>query len=73
MKFLEPYVIKRAVFMFAIMFPVLLILEYTGNSSNAATAILAAVLGGLSVVLFPSPEYLKKLEEMKKNGKADQK
>lgn len=67
MKFFEPYVIKRAVFMFAIMFPVLLILEYTGHSSSAITGALAGILGGVSVVLFPNPEHLKKLEELKKN------
>lgn len=55
--------------MFAIMFPILLVLEYTGNTSTAATATLAGILGGVSVILFPNPEHIKKLEKLKKNEK----
>lgn len=73
MKLFQPYMIKRAVFMFAIMFPTLLILEFTGHTSTVITAALAGILGGVSVVLFPSPEHIKKLNEMKKNDKADKK
>ncbi len=65
MKFLEPYVLKRAGFMFAIMFPVLLILEYTGHTSTAITALLAGVTGGVSVILFPNPTTVKELEKLK--------
>lgn len=73
MKFLEPYVLKRAGFMFAIMFPVLLILEYTGHTSTAATALLAGVTGGVSVILFPNPTTVKKLDEKFKNDKLGKK
>lgn len=73
MKPFQPYVIKRAAFMFGIMFPILLVLEFTGHTSNAITAALAGILGGVSVVLFPSPEHIKKLNEMKKNEQNDKK
>ena len=59
------HVLKRAGFMFLTMFPILLYLEYTGNSSPAATAILAGVTGGISVVLFPDPEHIKKINQSK--------
>ena len=62
--------IKRAVFMFLTMFPILLILEFTGNTSTAATAILAGITGGVSVVLFPDPEHIKKINQSK-NEKSD--
>ena len=65
MKLLEPYVIKRAVFMFCVMFPILLVLEYVGKSSTTTTMVLAGVTGGVSVVLFPSPEYQKKNDKEK--------
>lgn len=71
MKLLEPYALKRAGFMFAVMVPTLLILEYTGHTSNTATVLLAGVTAGISVVLFPDPEHLKRLEEAKKNEKTD--
>ncbi len=69
MKFTEPHVIKRAVFMVVILFPTLVILEFTGNSSTGLTAILAGIIAAISVVIFPDPEHLKKLEEAKKNEK----
>lgn len=55
--------------MFVVMLPILLVLEYMGHSSTAITAMLAGITGGVSVVLFPSPEHIRKLEEIKKNGK----
>lgn len=67
MKILELYTVKRAIFMFLVMFPILVILEYTGNTSTTITMILACVTAGVSVVLFPDPAHLKKLEEAKKN------
>lgn len=73
MKFTEPYVIKRAVFMVVILFPILLILEFTGNTSTVISAVLAAIIAGVSVVIFPDPEHLKKLEEAEKNEKTDNK
>ena len=45
--------VKRAVFMFSIMFPILVVLEYTGNSSMNLTVITAAILAGISMVVFP--------------------
>ena len=73
MKFTEPYFIKRAIFMAVIMFPILVILEYTGNTSTGTTAVLAGLTAAVSVVIFPDPEHLKKLEEAKKNEKTDNK
>ncbi len=51
----KPHVIKRAIFMFVILFPTLLLLEYTGNTSTGLTAVLAGIIGGVSVVIFPDP------------------
>ena len=65
MKLFEPYAIKRAVFMFAVMFPILLVLEYTGKTSMTTTIVLAGVTAGVSVVLFPSPEFQKKNDKDK--------
>lgn len=72
MKFLEAYVMKRALFMLAVMAPVLMILEFMGKSSVATTSLLAGVTAGVSVVLFPSPEHLEKLKKLdqEKNGKS---
>ena len=65
------HMLKRAGFMFLIMFPILLILEYTGNSSTAITAVLAGVTAGVSVIIFPDPEHIKKINQSKneKSGK----
>lgn len=65
MGILKPHVQKRALFMFCVMFPILFILEFTGNSSLVATALVAGIAGGVSSVLFPDPEQ-KKLNEPKK-------
>ena len=59
--------------MAVIMFPILVVLEYTGNTSTATTVILAGVTAGVSVVIFPDPEHLKKIEEAEKNEKIDNK
>ena len=67
---LKNHVIKRAVFMLFILFPILLILEFTGNSSTGLTAVLAGIIGGISVVIFPDPERLKKIEQTKNNEKS---
>ncbi len=66
----KDHMLKRAGFMFLIMFPILLILEYTGNSSTAASAVLAAVTAGVSVIIFPDPEHIKKINQVK-NEKSD--
>ena len=69
--------LKRAGFMFCTMFPILLILEYLGYTSMAITSVLACVTAGISVVIFPDPAHLKRLEEQEKqkannnNEKAD--
>ena len=41
---LPPHMIKRMIFMFCVMFPVLLYAEYTGRNS----VIVAAVTGGVA-------------------------
>jgi hypothetical protein len=63
----KPYVLKRAVFMLVILLPTLLILQFTGHTSNIITMVLAGVTAGVSVIIFPDPEHLKKIEEAKKN------
>ncbi|MBP5470332.1 MAG: hypothetical protein J6Z11_13935 [Candidatus Riflebacteria bacterium] len=69
----KPYYIKRAIFMVVVMFPILVVLEYTGNTSTVTTVLLAGITSGVSVVLFPDPEHLKKIEEAEKNEKIDNK
>jgi hypothetical protein len=50
------YMIKRMVFMFCVMFPVLLYAEYTGNNSVVLAGLAGGVSSGVSVVLFPNDE-----------------
>lgn len=59
--------------MVVVMFPILVVLEYTGNTSTVTTVLLAGITSGVSVVLFPDPEHLKKIEEAEKNEKIDNK
>lgn len=53
MSFFEPFMIKRAVFMLCVMFPVLLYAEYTGNNSVMVAALTGGLSSGVSVILFP--------------------
>jgi reverse gyrase len=55
--------IKRMLFMFCIMFPVLLYAEYTGKNSIILAAVTGGITSGVSVVLFPDPEHLKRLKK----------
>jgi reverse gyrase len=59
---LPPHMIKRMIFMFCVMFPVLLYAEYTGRSSVLLAGLAGGVSSGASVILFPDPEHLKKLK-----------
>lgn len=61
--------IKRMVFMFCVMFPVLLYAEYTGHTSIGLSGITGGISAAVSVVLFPDPEHLKRLEQDKENEK----
>ena len=60
---LPPHMIKRMIFMFCVMFPVLLYAEYTGNNSVPVAAMTGGLTAGVSVVLFPDPEHLKSLKK----------
>lgn len=60
---LPPHMIKRMLFMFCIMFPVLLYAEYTGKNSIILAAVTGGITSGVSVVLFPDPEHLKRLKK----------
>lgn len=64
---LPPHMLKRMVFMFCIMFPVLIYAEYTGRNSVVVAAVTAGITSGASVVLFPDPEHLKNLKKNKDN------
>lgn len=44
---------KRALFIFCIMFPPLVLIDYLGYSSIVASGVLGGIAGGLAVVLFP--------------------
>lgn len=50
---IEPYEKKRAIFMFLVMFPALLLAQFFGWQSTIVAAVLAGVVGGVSVVIFP--------------------
>ena len=60
---LPPHMIKRMIFMFCVMFPVLLYAEYTGSNTVLVAAVVAGVTSGVSVVLFPDPEHLKRISK----------
>ncbi|MBU1109199.1 MAG: hypothetical protein KKB51_21150 [Candidatus Riflebacteria bacterium] len=59
---LPPHMIKRMIFMLCVMFPVLLYAEYTGRNSILVAALTGGLSSGVSVVLFPDPEHLKKIK-----------
>ena len=50
------YMIRRMAFMFSVMFPVLLLAEYTGTNSIIVAGVTGGVTSGVSVVLFPQPK-----------------
>ncbi|HMM61565.1 MAG TPA: hypothetical protein PLR50_10530 [Candidatus Rifleibacterium sp.] len=60
---LPPHMIKRMIFMFCVMFPVLLYAEYTGRNSVIVAAVTGGVASGVSVVLFPDPAHLRSLKD----------
>jgi reverse gyrase len=62
---LPPHMIRRMIFMFCIMFPVLIYAEYIGRNSVMLAAVTAGLTSGVSVVLFPDPEHLKNLKNDK--------
>lgn len=64
---LPPHMIRRMIFMFCVMFPVLLYAEYTGHNSVLVAAVVAGVSSGVSVVLFPDPEHLKRISQDKEH------
>ncbi len=64
---LPPHMIKRMIFMFCVMFPVLIYAEYTGRNSVLVAAVTGGIASGVSVVLFPDPEHIKSLKKDKNN------
>ena len=60
--------IKRAVFMASIMIPIVIVLEFTGNNSTAATVITGGILAGISLVVYPDQPRIKKSEEADKKN-----
>lgn len=63
--------VKRAIFMFCTMLPVLIYAEYTHKNSIALSVIAAAVTSGVSVVLFPDPAFLEKKKREKAENEPD--
>lgn len=63
---LPPFMIKRMVFIFCVMFPVMLYAEYTGNNSFILAGLSGGVSSGASVILFPSDEQRKKNQQQDK-------
>ncbi len=64
---LPPHMIKRMIFMFCVMFPVLIYAEFTGRNSVLVAAVTGGIASGVSVVIFPDPEHLKSLKKDKNN------
>ena len=64
---LKPHAIKRALFMLVIMFPILLFAEFKGYNLAVWGAISGGITSGLSCVIFPDPEHLKRIKEQEKN------
>lgn len=60
--------VKRAVFMASIMIPIVVVLEFTGNNSTAATAITGGILAGISLVVYPDQPRTKNKEETDKKN-----
>ena len=60
--------VKRAVFMASIMIPIVVVLEFTGNNSAAATAITGGILAGISLVVYPDQPRTKNQEETDKKN-----
>ena len=60
---MQKHIKNRAIFIFCVMFPVLLIAEYLGNNHWVLAGIVGGITSGVSVVLFPDPEHIKKLNK----------
>ena len=65
--------VKRAVFMASIMIPIVVVLEFTGNNSAAASAITGAILAGISLVVYPDQPRTQKSEEADKKNEQPEK
>ena len=65
--------VKRAVFMASIMIPIVVVLEFTGNNSAAASAITGAILAGISLVMYPDQPRTPKSEEANKKKEQPEK
>ena len=58
--------VKRAVFMFATLIPIVVVLEYTGNNSTTATMLTGGILAGLSYITFPDQPQSPNSKDSKK-------
>lgn len=54
---MKPYEIKRALFIGGVMLPCLIVTQYLGYTSMWIPAVTAGVSSGVSVVLFPNPDF----------------
>ncbi len=54
---LKPHEKKRGLFMIFTLGPILLITQFFGYESLVFTCVLAGIIGGVSVVLFPDPDF----------------
>ncbi len=60
------YMVKRSLLILFTMTPCLLIAQYLGYDSVAAAALLAGISSGISVVLFPDPKHIERMNAKKK-------
>lgn len=60
------YMAKRSLLILCVMFPALLISEALGYNTTAVSALAAGISSGISVVLFPDPEHIKRIEAQQK-------
>jgi hypothetical protein len=54
---IKPYEKKRALFIGATLFPFLLLVQYLGYESVWLTGLMAGVISGVSVIVFPNPDF----------------
>jgi len=54
---IKPHEKKRAIFMGACLFPLLLLVQFLGYESIWLTGALAGIIGGASVIIFPDPDF----------------
>ncbi|NCB40508.1 MAG: hypothetical protein EOM80_17240 [Erysipelotrichia bacterium] len=61
------YMAKRSLLILCVMLPSLLISEAFGYNTTVISALTAGISSGISVVLFPDPEHIRRIEAQQKH------